>query len=312
LIDAIAGHHIWAERYDRQMEDIFALQDEITMKILTALQVELTEGEQILRARDYPGSLEAYEKFIKANYYMHRGTKQDNEQARRLLREIIELDPESAGYAEYPAACMLSGWTNYIDVKFGWSKDPEQSIIIAFGCAKMCIANDSDIEIGHSLLGAVYHLMGRYEEAISEVERAIALGPNAADHYSLLGEITSCAGRWEEGIPIFKKAIRLNPFPPADYFSSLGRSYMMTGRYDEAIKTYKKSFSVNPDFLPAHLGLTAAYILSDKVAEAKVAATEVLSIDPKFSLEHFAKTRPYKNKADVDRYVAALRKAGLK
>jgi TolB-like protein/class 3 adenylate cyclase len=125
LIDAIAGYHIWSERYDRQMEDIFALQDEITMKILTALQVELTEGEQIMWARDYPGSLESYEKFIRANYYMHRGTKQDNEQARRLLREVIELDTE---YAEYPAACMLSGWTNYIDVKFGWSKDPEKSM----------------------------------------------------------------------------------------------------------------------------------------------------------------------------------------
>jgi adenylate cyclase len=311
LIDAIAGYHIWAERYDRQMEDIFALQDEITMKILTALQVELTEGEQIMWARDYPGSLDAYEKHIKAIYYMRRGTKQDNEQARRLLREVIELDTE---YADYAAACMLSGWTNFFDVKFGWSKDPEKSIKIAFECAKMCIADDRGMENGHFLLGAVYHLQGKYEEAISEVERAIALGSNAADHYSLLGEITSCAGRWEEGIPILKKAIRLNPFPPVYYFSSLGRSYMMTGRYEEAIKTYNKSLSVNPNFLPARLGLTATYILSDKAAEAEVAATEVLSIDPKFSLEHehFAKTRPYKNKADIDHYVAALRKAGLK
>ena len=248
LIDAIAGYHIWSERYDRQMEDIFALQDDITMKILTALQVELTEGEQIIWARDYPGSLEAYEKYIK----------------------------------------------------------------IAFECAKMCIANDRGMENGHSLLGAVYHLKGKYEEAISEVEQAIALGPNAADHYSLLGEITSCAGRWEEGIPIFKKAIRLNPFPPAYYYASLGRSYMMTGRYEEAIKTCKKSLGVNPDFLPAHLGLTATYILSDRVEEAKVAAAEVLRINPKFSLEHFETTLPYKNKVDIARYVAALREGGLK
>jgi adenylate cyclase len=309
LIDAITGYHIWSERYDRQMEDIFALQDEITIKILTAMQVELTEGKQIIWARDYPGSLEAYEKFIKASYYMHRGTKQDNEQARRLLRGAIELDTE---YAEYAAACMLSGWTNYIDVKFGWSKDPEKSIKIAFECAKMCTANYGAMERGHSLLGAVYHLKGRYDEAISEVEQAIAIGPNAADHYSLLGEITSCAGRWEEGIPILNKAIRLNPFPPADYFSSLGRSYMMTRRYEEAIKTYKKSLSVNPNFLLAHLGLTATYILSERVAEAKAAATEVLRINPKFSLEHFEKTLPFKNKVDIDRYVAALRKGGLK
>jgi len=306
LIDAIVGHHIWSERYDRQMEDIFALQDDITMKILTALQVELTEGEQIIWARDYPGSLEAYEKHIKASYYIHRGTKQDNEQAKRLIKEAMDLDPENT------YVCMVSGWATFMDVKFGWSKDPEKSINLALECAKMCIANDRGMENGHSLLGAVYHLKGKYEEAISEVEQAIALGPNAADHYSLLGEITSCAGRWEEGIPIFKKAIRLNPFPPAYYYASLGRSYMMTGRYEEAIKTCKKSLGVNPDFLPAHLGLTATYILSDRVAEAKVAAAEVLRINPKFSLEHFETTLPYKNKVDIARYVAALREGGLK
>jgi adenylate cyclase len=306
LIDAIVGHHIWSERYDRQMEDIFALQDDITMKILTALQVELTEGEQIIWARDYPGSLETYEKHIKANYYIHRGTKQDNEQAKRLIKEAMDLDPENT------YVCMVSGWATFMDVKFGWSKDPEKSINLALECAKMCIANDRGMENGHSLLGAVYHLKGKYEEAISEVEQAIALGPNAADHYSLLGEITSCAGRWEEGIPIFKKAIRLNPFPPAYYYASLGRSYMMTGRYEEAIKTCKKSLGVNPDFLPAHLGLTATYILSDRVEEAKVAAAEVLRINPKFSLEHFETTLPYKNKVDIARYVAALREGGLK
>jgi adenylate cyclase len=306
LIDAIVGHHIWSERYDRQMEDIFALQDDITKKILTALQVELTEGEQIIWARDYPGSLETYEKHIKANYYIHRGTKQDNEQAKRLIKEAMDLDPENT------YVCMVSGWATFMDVKFGWSKDPEKSINLALECAKMCIANDRGMENGHSLLGAVYHLKGKYEEAISEVEQAIALGPNAADHYSLLGEITSCAGRWEEGIPIFKKAIRLNPFPPAYYYASLGRSYMMTGRYEEAIKTCKKSLGVNPDFLPAHLGLTATYILSDRVEEAKVAAAEVLRINPKFSLEHFETTLPYKNKVDIARYVAALREGGLK
>jgi len=306
LIDAITGHHIWSERYDQQMEDIFALQDEITMKILTALQVELTEGEQIIWARNYPGSLEAYEKFIKARYYMHRGTKQDNEQARRLLKEAIDLDNE------YLAVCMMSGWTNFIDVRFGWSEDPEKSIEIAFECAKMCTVNDERNSYAHALLGAIYHLKAKYEKAISEVERAIALSPNAADHYEFLGRITSCAGRWEEGIPILKKAIRLNPFPPVYYFYSLGRSYMMTGRYEEAIKTYKKSLSVNPNFLRAHLGLTATYILSDRVAEAKVAATEILRINPKFSLEHFSKTLPYKNQADREHLINALRKAGLK
>jgi adenylate cyclase len=306
LIDAVAGYHIWSERYDRQMEDIFALQDEITMKILTALQVELTEGEQIIWARGYPGSLEAYEKHIKANYYMHRGTKQDNEQAKRLLEEAMDLDPKNA------YACMVSGWANFIDVKFGWSEDSEKSIKKSFECAKMCLDTDERMDHAHSLLGGIYHLKGKYEKAISEVERAIALNPNAADHYSLLGDITGCAGRWEEGIPILKNAIRLNPFPPAYYFYYLGRSYMMTGRYEEALKTYEKTLGVNPNFFPTHLGLTATYVLSDRMAEAKVAATQVLSINPKFNLEHFAKTRPYKNKADIDRYVVALRKAGLK
>ncbi len=309
LIDAVTGYHLWSERYDRQMEDIFTLQDKITLKILTAMQVELTEGKQMVWAKDYPGSLEAYEKFIRARYHMNRGTKQDNEQARRLLKEVIELDTE---YAEYAAACMLGGWTAFYDAKFGWSNDPEKSIESALGCAKMCIANDSPMKNGHSLLGAVYHLKGRYEDAIFEVEQAIALNPNAADHYALLGEITGSAGRWEEGIPILEKAIRLNPFPPGYYYYIVGLSYMMTERYEDSIKTYKRSLKVTPDFLLSHLGLTAAYILSGRVEEAEASAIGVLKLNPKFNLEHFTKKLSFKNKTDIDRYVAALGKAGLK
>jgi adenylate cyclase len=307
LIDAIKGHHLWAERYDRNLKDIFALQDEITLKILTALRVELTEGEQARRWSEYhTDNLEVYEKHVKAVYLFTRHTRHDNAQARQLLEEVIPLEPHNAGI--YSSL----GWTHWSDARFGWSKSQAKSIQRAFELAEKALALDDSLDYAHLLLSGICVLKREYEKAIAEAERAVALNPNGADHHLGLGGALSCSGRPEEGIPLLEKAIRLNPFPSGWSFYLLGRAYFMAKQYEKAVTTYKKALRGDPDYLLAHIGLAAAYRLSGHEEEARTAAAEVLRINPKFSIEDFAKTLPYKNQVDKEFLIDALRRAGLK
>ena len=138
------------------------------------------------------------------------------------------------------------------------------------------------------------------------------LSPSGASAHSSLATALNYAGRHEEAIVFLKKAISLNPFPPSIYLRNLGALYRMLGRYEEAIGEYRKSLQKSPDDLFTHLGLAICYVSLHREEEAGAEAAEVLRIHPKFSLEHFAKTLPYKNQSDIDYVVASLRKAGLK
>jgi adenylate cyclase len=306
LIDATTGSHLWAERYDRDLKDIFDVQDEITIEITRALRIELLEGEQArLWSAQETENLEAYEKALQARAFSNRGTKQDNTRARQLYEEAIKLD---AGFVSVYAAL---GWTYFWDARFGWSESKTKSLDLAFDLAQKAILLDDNLEDGHLLLAAIYLLRQEWEEAVSEAQRAVALNPNGADAYSVSAGIVSCVGKWEEGILYAQKAIRLNPFPPVHYFHWLGRAYFMMAQYEKAIETWKKVQHINPDYLPAHAFLAACYISLGQKKEASAAAREVLRIDPTFSIESYAKTLPYKNEEDIDRYISALQKAGL-
>jgi adenylate cyclase len=306
LIDATTGHHIWSEGYDREAKDIFAIQDDITIKITSALRVELTEGEQArVWDKNTTTNLRAWEKFLQAIDYSYRYTKEDNATARRLYEEAIALDPK------YDLAYAAIGWTYWFDARFGWVESRAESIKMALKYAQKAIQLNDTSDFAYLLIGGVYFLQGQYEKAIAEGERAIALNPNGAGNYAFLAGAVGCSGRWDESIELAKKAIRLEPFPPVIFYHWLGRAYFMTGQLDESIATWKKALQGAPDYLPAHAFLAACYSSLDRHAEASAAAKEVLRINPKFSIEYYAKTLPYKNKADIERYVAALRKAGL-
>ena len=306
LIDAMTGRHIWSERYDREAKDIFALQDEITLKIAQAMKFELTEGEQ---ERPYAkwrtDNLKAFEKNYQGAGFSRRGTKQDNETARQLFEEAIALDPK------YILPHVLLGWTHFSDARFGWSESPAKSVQKAFELAQKALAMDDSNDPVHQLLAGVYLVMRQYEKAIAEAERAVAINPNGAQAYSTLAGVVGCAGKWDESVLYARQSLRLNPFvEPGDYWI-LGRAYFMTGQYDESIATWKKALKANPDFLLAHLYLAACYSLIGRDVEALASANEVLRINPKFTIESYSKTIPYKNKADAERELAALRKAGL-
>jgi adenylate cyclase len=306
LIDALTGNHLWAERYDRDLKDIFAVQDEITMRIMEAMQVKLTEGEQWLRVKP-PRNLEAYLKFLQAQEYIQRFNIEGNIMGKRLAEETIVLDPEFAGgYGALASGHMMDVW-------LGISKSPKESLDKAVELTQKAISLDpKGSSRSHALLGYLYTMKRDYDKAIAEGEKAVALDPSGADAYAWLGMSLNYADRPKDAIPIFQKAIRLNPFGPTSYFLNFGTSYRMMGQYQEAITQYKKALRIAPNNIIAHLALAATYSSLGRDEEAHAEAEEVLKINPKFSLESYAKMLPFKNQAQLDRLVEALRKAGLK
>ena len=175
---------------------------------------------------------------------------------------------------------------------------------------KALAIDDSDFR-PHLLLGDLYLQKGQIDKAVSEAELAVSLGPNAGLAHFRLAAILGKSGRWKESVLYAEKAIRINPFPGIWWYFALGHAYFMTGQYDKSIQTWKKILEKNPDNISSHVFLAACYSLLGRDAEAAAAAKEVLRINPKYSAGAQAKLLRYKNKADLERLVAAQRKAGL-
>jgi adenylate cyclase len=305
LIDAITGRHLWAERYDRNLEDIFVLQDQITLKILNSLQVKLTEGEAFSAAAKGTDNLEAYLKWLLAREYMRKYTREGMAMGRKLAEEAIALD------SDFPWPYLSVSATHIIDSMFGWSESPKQSLKLAEEMAQKALALDNSLAAGYSFLGRIHLTKRQYEEAISEGERAIVLAPNSDFAHAALAYTLHRVGRQEEAIGLYKKAIRLNPHAPGWYFSGLGSCYRMMGQYEKAVREHKRNLQKTPTRLSDHIALAATYILMGREEDARAEAEEVLRLHPKFSAKHFAEQQMYKDRADADRLIAALRKAGL-
>jgi len=306
LIDAISGDHLWAERYDRDLKNIFALQDDITKKIIMAMQVKLTDGEQARAAAKGTKNLEAYLKYLQARDHLLKLNPERNALGKQLAEEAIALDPE------YAMAYRVLGATHMTDLWLGTSKSPKDSIAKAIELTKKAIALDETYAEAYGQLGFLFSIIGQHDKAIAEAEKAVSLNPNSAQSYYRVGKTLSFAGMWKKSIPAYKKAIRLNPIPPNMYLWSLGLSYCYIGQYEEAIRWGEKAIRQAPDSLLANRCMTAIYSMSGREEEARVQAAEVLRIQPKFSLKKFEKKVKYKEKTDRERYIGALRKAGLK
>jgi adenylate cyclase len=305
LVDGLTGRHLWAEQYDREIGDIFALQDDITNQVVTALEVKLTEGEAAHISRKQTDSTKAYELYRRALEHYRRATKTDNDQARRLFEKAIALD---AGFAD--AWCFL-GYTHQDDWYFGWSENAPQSLERATDLAHKAIALDDSSPCPYMLLETI-HLWGRdYAKAIAYGEKAVALEPSHADATLQLARTLTYAGRPEETIELTKKAMRLSPYYPDWYLGVLGTAYRLVGDYDAAIAAYDKRRERNPHSTMPYLGLALVYSEVGRDEEARAAASEVLKRNPKISLNQVRNRLPYKDPAEVDRIIAALRDAGL-
>ena len=304
LIDAIKGYHLWSERYDRDLKDIFALYDDITMKILVALEVKLTKGEQASIHHKVTGNLEAYLKDLQAVEYMNRLNREGNLLARQMAQEAVALDPE---YAR-PYRVLATSYIN--DVVYGTSKSPKSAMERAYELAQKAISLDDSNPGGYELLSFIYLMKRQYDRSIAEAKRAIAFDPNGAEGRYRLGQALIYAGRPEEAFAPLEKALRINPIAPARYFLNLGRAYRNTGRYENAIGEFKKAINRAPESGPAHFGLAATYSLAGRDVEARAEVAEVLRINPTANLAGL-KRLPYRNQADKKRIIDAMRKAGL-
>ena len=304
LVDASTGGHLWAERYDRDLKDIFALQDEVTRKIVSALAVKLTEDEGNRIVRKGTDSLEAYDYTLRGMWYLSVITKEANDRAREMFEKATALDPS------YALACSLLGRTYLVEWTFGWSQKL-QSLEQAYEFAQKAVSLDDLLPWGHGLLGEIYLWKKRHDQAIAELEKATNLDPNNADMLTGLGDVLSWSGRPEEAIVLVKKAMRLNPIYPVWYLWGLGHAYFLAGRHEEAITTLKRVLNRNPNFLPAHVYLAASYVELGRLDDARLEAKIVQEMNPGLSMEGWRQRLPYKNQEVLDRLFNALRRTGL-
>jgi adenylate cyclase len=306
LIDAMTGYHLWAERYDRDLKEIFALQDEIALKIMKTVHEKLEAGQHARVLGRGARNLEAFLKAMEAREHFYRATKEDNTLARKLYEEVIVLDPD------YAFAYAGLAWTHMADLWFGTSKSPMESLGRAIKLGEKAIALDESEAIGHSSLGYFYTFAGQFDKAVAHAEQGLALDPNSHPVLYQAASALAHSGRPEEAIPLLHKAIRLNPFPAGVFFYTLSMAYRMIGRFAEAAEQAKKAVEREPENQHIYLALASACFLAGREEEARAAATEVRKINPQFSLEQFAKTLPFRDRSFIDRTIEALRKAGLK
>jgi tetratricopeptide (TPR) repeat protein len=250
-------------------------------------------------------SLEAYDYFLRGQEYFWRYTKDSIFQARQMYEKAIELD------LNYGQAYAGLSWTYWLTWFFQWSQEP-QALEQAFNLAQKAVALDDSLPAAHTTLGYVYLMQRKHDQAIVECERAIAVDPNWFGGYVSLGDILIYSKRPEETIGLMKTALRLSPRLPSIAFNILGFAYLVAGQYEEATLALKKALSHNPNLLPAHMNLAVVYSERGQREEARAETAEVLRLSPHVSLDAWKQRLPFKDPAVLERYLAALRKAGLK
>jgi adenylate cyclase len=306
LVDATTGRHLWAERYDRPLQDIFALQDEIVQRIVTTLELQLTLWEQGMLVRKRTDNVDAYDLYLRGLASFFRFTKEAHFQARQLFEQAIKLDPQYAeAYASLGGMYQMAGF-------FQWSQDPHRDLEQAFTLAQQAIALDDSLPAAHQVLSLVYIRNRQYEQARVEAERTITLAPSSPRGYVTLGAVLNFTGQAEQAIGWLEQALRLDPRYPLPYQGPLGWAYLATRRYDKAIAVQQKALRHNRNLLESHLILTISYSELGREDEARVEAAEVLRLSPTFSLDVVRQTWSFKDPAAMERTLAALRKAGLK
>ncbi len=303
LIDAQSGGHVWAERYDRDLEDIFTVQDEVTQMIVTALEVKLTQAERQHFSAKFTDNLEAYDCVLRAGEQFSLFTRHSVTRARTLYTRAIELDPGYATAFAGLAKVYLFEWIT------GWCQSREQTVHRAHELAKKAVSLDDDLWLGHAMLGWTSLWLAQHEQAIAEGERAIALDPNSADSRVWLAMSLSWAGRPEEGRRLIENAMRLNPHYPVLYLFALGHTYFMTERYDDAADALQRGIACNAEFLPNYVFLAATYALLNRKQEAQAAVEVLKRISPDYKMSEGPGI--FKNPRDTARLREGLRRAGL-
>ncbi|MGH8008053.1 MAG: adenylate/guanylate cyclase domain-containing protein, partial [Candidatus Binatia bacterium] len=271
LIDATNSYHLWAERYDRELQDIFAVQDDVTQQIVAALKVTLTQGEQKRLGRTPTDNLEAYDCYLRGlECYAHR-THEAVMQARQMFEKVLVLDPAFAAASVWLSRTYLTEWI------FQWSQDP-QTLEQVLRLAQKAVALDDSLPAAHETLSLAYVGKKQHAQALAEAEKAVALDPNDASARVTLGEILSLAGRPEEALQLIDQAMRLNPHYPPSYLFALGQALYLTGQHEEAVHAFKRVLTRNPDYLTACVLLASVSSELGREEEARLAVAAVRRI----------------------------------
>jgi len=306
LTDAITGRHLWAGHHERDLKDVFAVQDEITLGILKAVGIKLTAGEQARVKNKATSNLDAYLKALQADDQFCLMNKQGVARARELAQKAIALDPDYA----WPYAILANA--SMMGVRFKSGGAPREAMQQARAALEKALQVDGTDPRVYGSLSNFYTMQGAPEKALQAAQKAAALSPAGARAALDLGNALLWAGRTKDAIYYCRQAIRRNPFPPGVYFRTLGKAYRLAKRYADSIIQYKKALELNADDILAHLGLIFTYAKLNRKKEARDEAAEVLRIDPDFSVDYFVKTSPIKNPSIINGVKAVLRKAGLK
>ncbi len=306
LIDATTGYHLWSGRFDRTLNDIFSLLDEVTKNIAIELQVKVSPDQWAVLTHK-TDNFDAWAAATRAYSLLVRG---GGEEAQGLAEKAVALDPKYGfGWAVLAALHTLK-------VYFGLSQSPADSIRLAAECNEKALTLDPTLSCATANRGQIYLLQGKIEEAIALGKKAIDMAPSLDANYIIFGITLDFAGRFEEAIPLFKNAMRLNPFYPAGRLKFYGMSCLMADRKEEALTAFKELLqrAQKGEFPPlvSHLGLCAVYAELGKEKEARSHALEILKINPNFSLEEAKKVHRWRDPKYSERWLSSLRKAGLK
>lgn len=306
LIDGANGGHLWAERYDRELTDIFAVQDDVTREIVAALKVHLTPEERRRVAKRGTASIEAYDTFLSGRNLFWQISREAVQQAQALFEKAVRLDP---AFCLAHAYLAFSHSVQYVN---RWSADPKGSLELAQQLIDRALALDPTEAEAHYVQGVI-HLWQQKDadQAIADAERAIALDPNFARGYGSLGAALHYAGRSQEALAHFATMARLDPHHPPLYQHFRAQSLFALGRFEEAAEASKARLARQPHSDVSHVLLAACYGHLGRAAEARAAWAEALRINPDYSIEHRRQILPYKNPADFERVVEGLQKAGI-
>ena len=305
LTDAKDGSNRWAERYDREISDIFRLQDEIAQRVVSALQIELSAGDRERLVRDYATSIEAYDVFLRGLDHYGRRSGEDNELAKDFFERAIAIEP---GYARAYASLAL---TYTIGAVNGWGASLEQSLAQADALIQKASQLDDALPQIHFVAGEISMYRRNYAAALDELARAIELKPSYADAYALMGWVLHFAGRPQEGLEAMQQAVDLNPRVPAAYYMVQGALRYEMEETSEATRLLELAVENNPNYQLARVFLAAAYAAQEKYEEARWQIDEIQTLNPDFALADVEHGAPIRDPAYKERFLRDLQRAGL-
>lgn len=308
LIDATTGQHVWAERYDRELADIFALQDEMAQTIVAAIEPELGAAERERAVRKAPENLDAWEIYQRGLWNMWTFIEEDNAEARSLFGRACELDPSFA------AAYAHEAYSHYVNVVMGWTADPKASLAAGMTAAKKALVLDDKDAVAYFALGRVQTMLGEHDSAIAALRSSLALNPSFAQAYHGLGMALALAGRLDDAILSFGQAERLSPRDPLFWAFTVthGMVCILALDFEAAIQLARQTMRIPraTGYWP-HAVLAAALAHTGQIEEARAAVTEALRAKPDLSLSYLKNTLLTKQPEGLEPYLEGLRKAGL-